>query len=193
MWTDILLSVVFFACLASTVAGGLWNNAVMLVNIMFSILVAIHYFEPLAGWLTGQWKEYGHYWDFAALWLIFAITMAVLRTATDQISKVKVRFRRPVEIIGGILFSAGISWTMVGFTTVAMHTAPLSQNFLRGTFQETPQSRMFWGRAPDRSLLAFVQYLSAGSYSKMKPNPFDPQKQFILKYGWRRAENEARK
>ena len=193
MWTNIVLSVVFFVCLASTVAGGLWNNTLMLVNIIFSAVLAIHYFEPLAGWLSGQWKEYTHYWDFAALWIIFAVSMIVLRTATDQISKVKVRFRRPVEIIGGILFSSLIAWTMVGFTTITLHTAPLAQNFLRGTFQETPQSRMFFGRAPDRSLLAFLQYLSRGPYTKSKTNQFDPKKEFIVKYGWRRAENEKRK
>jgi len=193
MLMNLMLSVVFFACFASVVAGGLWNNALLLVNVIFSALLAMNYYEPLAGWLEEQLSDYTYYWDFIALWAVFSISMIILRTATDSISKVRVRFRRPVEIVGGILLASWIAWTMVSFTTATLHTAPMAQNFMRGGFQETPQSKMFFGRAPDQRWLGFTRQLSQGAYSKSKLQVFDPQGQFILKYGWRRAAYEKEK
>jgi len=187
---NLMLSMIFFACLASLVASGLWNNALMLINVIIAALIATNYYEPLATWLDGQWKSYTYLWDFVALWAIFAVSMIVLRTATDQISTVRVRFRRPLEIGGGIFFACCVAWTMVCFTTMTLHTAPLAQNFMRGGFQPTPQSRMFFGLAPDQKWLGFMQAVSNGSLSKLKPNPFDPKRAFISKYGWRRAEFE---
>jgi hypothetical protein len=38
---------------------------------------------------------------------------------------------------------------MIGFTLVTLHTAPLTRHFMRGAFQQTPKSRMFFGLSPD--------------------------------------------
>lgn len=61
MLMNLMLSVVFFACFASVVAGGLWNNALLLVNVIFSALLAMNYYEPLAGWLEEQLSDYTYY------------------------------------------------------------------------------------------------------------------------------------
>ena len=48
MYLNILLALVFFACVASTVNNGLWSNLILLINVVSAALVATCYFEPVA-------------------------------------------------------------------------------------------------------------------------------------------------
>ncbi len=187
----VVLLAVFFACVAMMFNEGLWNNAIMFFNVMTAALLATNYFEPLADWLQRKDPSYIFVVDFLSVWAIFAVVLVVLRLATDKISRVKVRFKRPVDIAGGIFFALWVGWIMVCFTTFTLHTAPLARNFMAGAFQETPESEMFFGLAPDRKWLAFVHSLSDdGSLAHSEKNVFDPDADFILRYGARRAAFE---
>ncbi len=187
----VVLLAVFFACVAMMFNEGLWNNAIMFFNVMTAALLATNYFEPLADWLQRKDPSYMYLVDFLSVWAIFAAVLVVLRLATDKISRVRVRFKRPVDIAGGIFFALWVGWTMVCFTTFTLHTAPLARNSFGGAFQETPESEMFFGLAPDRKWLSFVHSLSDdGSLGRSEKNVFDPDADFILRYGARRAAFE---
>jgi len=187
----VVLLAVFFACVAMMFNEGLWSNAIVFFNVMTAALLATNFFEPLAGWLERKDPTYTYVLDFLALWAIFAAVLIVLRLATDKISRVKVRFKRPVDIAGGIFFALWVGWIMVCFTTFSLHTAPLARSFMAGAFQETPESEMFFGLAPDRKWLAFVHSLSDdGSLAHSEKKVFDPDADFILRYGARRAAFE---
>src|SRR6478609_11159291 len=103
---NILLIIIFVACFASLMTGGLWSNAIMLVNVLTAGLLATNYFEPLANFFDDQDASFTYVWDFLAIWLIFGIAMIVLRLATDYMSPVKVHFFMPVEKAGGLLMAA---------------------------------------------------------------------------------------
>ena len=45
---------------------------------------------------------------------------------------------------------------------MTLHTAPLARHFLGGAFQREPDSKMFFGLAPDRVWLAWVHRESKG-------------------------------
>ncbi len=137
----VLLLVVFFACLAMMIGEGLWSNAIMFFNVMTAALLATNYFEPLASWLERKDPTYTYVLDFLALWTVFCGVLILLRLATDKVSRVKVRFKRPVEWGGGILFALWVGWIMVCFTTFTLHTAPLAHSFLGGAFQPEPRKR----------------------------------------------------
>jgi hypothetical protein len=189
MYLNILLGLVFVACFAGLFNNGLWSNTLTLINVISSALLATNYFEPLAGWLDKQFPTCTYLVDFPAIWSIFAVSMMALRAATDLASKVKVRFFQPVDQYGGYLFACWIAWVMVCFTTMTLHTAPLARNFLYGAFQPEPDSRMFFGRAPDRLWLSWVYKESKGSMCRLREIvPFDAQGDFILRYGSRREE-----
>ena len=98
--------------------------------------------------------------DFLSLWVLFAVSMIVLRGITDTVCKVKVRFLKIADQIGSVVFACLVAWVMVSFATFTMHTAPLSKNFLFGGFQS--QSRMMLGLAPDRAWLSFARSVSKG-------------------------------
>ena len=191
MYLIILLGLVFVACFAALFTSGLWSNTLTLINVVTSALLATNYFEPLAGWLDKLAPSGTYVWDFLAIWLVFGVAMMVLRAATDFASTVKVRFLQPVDQFGGYLFACWIAWVMVCFTTMTLHTAPLARNFLGGAFQPEPDSRMFFGLAPDRLWLSWVHKESKGSFCRLRQLvPFDAQGDFILRYGSHREQFE---
>ena len=66
-------------------------------------VLATNFFEPVAGFLEGILPSLKYYWDFPAIWGLFALFVVVLETAAKQASQVKVRFlpdRRSVGRLG---------------------------------------------------------------------------------------------
>ena len=193
---SIVLFVILFACVACLYTEGLWGNAVRLINVVTSALLAMTFWEPVATWLDDQMASFTFIWDFLALWGLFGIFMVVLRLATDFLSRVKVRFLKIVDQIGGTILAVWIGWVMVCFTLTTLHTAPLSRNFMWEGFQ--PEARMFFGLAPDRQWLGFTQKMSLGSFCRSgtekgtnEKTVFDPKAEFMPKYATRRAKFES--
>jgi hypothetical protein len=200
----LLLILIFFVCLGFLFAEGMWGNAIRLVNVLTAALLATNFFEWAARVLEGWAPSFTYHWDFLALWGLFALFMAILRGATDFISKVKVRFRKVTDQVGSPLLAACVGWVMVCFTAMTLHTAPLARTSMRGSFQ--PEQRMFLGLAPDRKWLAFVQTMSRGTFCRSatakdfqqepaweedKTRTFDPRSEFMPKYATRRANLET--
>ncbi len=187
MFISIFLALIFIACFASLMTGGLWSNTITLVNMITSAFLATNYFEPLANFFEKQDASFTYIWDFLALWLVFALSMTILRVATDYVSQVKVKFFMPVEKAGGYIMAIWASWIMLCFATMTLHTAPLSKNFMG--FQSEPSTKMMFGLAPDRLWLAWVHRESLGPLCGLRAIvPFDATGDFILRYAARRDE-----
>jgi Colicin V production protein len=188
-WLLILcLIIIFLVCLLMSLASGLWGNLIMVFNVILAALIATNYFEPLAGWLDGQMPSYTFLLDFIAMWLIFALAVVVLRAITDTLSRVKVRFKKPVELVGGLVCGGIVGWLMICFTMFSLHTAPLGYTFLGGGFD--PATNMFFGTAPDRSWGRF-----AAGQSDVENGPLTSGQEFELaaylqRYAGRRAAFE---
>jgi len=191
-----MLVAVFFACIACLYTEGLWGNAIRLINVITSALLATSLWEPAASWVEDQASSYTFLIDFVVLWGLFVFFMVVLRLATDFLSKVKMRFPSIADTIGGLLLSVWTGWVMVCFLMMTLHTAPLARNFAGDYFQ--PETRMFLGMAPDRQWLGFTQRMSLGPFCRSGTEEgvnertiFDPKGQFMPKYASRRAELES--
>ena len=183
-----LLLIIIFVCVAMLWREGLWSNAITLFNVIFAALIASSLWEPIADQLDKSVPSGTYLWDLAALWFLFGIALVVMRAITDLISKVQVRFKLPVDWIGGILCAFLVGWTMVCFLSMTLHTAPLARHFMFGDFYDTPDDKLLVIAAPDHTWLGFIQQLSLGSLSGK--NGFDPQGQFINTYAQRRASYE---
>ncbi len=215
----LLLFVIFVACVGILFREGMWGNGIRLINVVTAALLATNFFEPAARWLEGPSGSDGWFrtctylWDFLAIWGLFALWMGLFTLATNAVSRVKVRFLKIVDIIGGVFFSAWIGWVMVCFTMMTLHTAPLAQKFMGGAFDA--EQRMILGLAPDRLWLGFMQRMSLGTFcrsasesdvaqvtKKVATKPwaaqwqadetrtFDPRSEFMPKYATRRAKLE---
>ena len=194
MYISIILGVIMLACVASLFNDGLWSNAVRLINVIFAALLAMNYFEPLATALDNWNSTYTFMWDFLSLWGLFVVFSIVLKVLTDQLSKVKVKFLKIVDQIGGLVISLWIGWVMVCFTLTTLHTAPLSHDF--AGFSVDKDEKMFLV-GPDRLWLAFTQKESMGVYGHSPANEpekyvFDSHAQFMPMYHFRRVKLEAK-
>jgi hypothetical protein len=195
MYIAIILCVILLACVASLFNDGIWSNAIRLINVILAALLSLNYFEPLAVFLEKHvGMSYTFVWDFIAMWSLFTVFSIFLKVFTDKLSKVKVKFLKIADQIGSIILALWIGWMMVCFTLMTFHTAPMSRDF--AGFAVDTDERMFFGLAPDRRMLGFMQKQSLGYFSnspKSEPEKyvFDPQAKFMPNYHFRRAKCET--
>ena len=188
-----ILLIIFFATLAMLFREGLWSNALTLFNVVFAGLLATTMWEPVADWFDSMFPTRTYWWDFVSLWAVFGVSFIILRAVSDTISRIRVRLKAPVDMTGSVVLSLIIGWVLVSFVTVTLHTAPLAADCLGGKLQPSTDSKTFLMTAPDRHWLGFVQSVSRGALGKALAtgedglNVFDPQSEFIFKYGQRRA------
>jgi hypothetical protein len=186
---SVCLVIVFLVCVLMSLASGLWGNLIMIFNVIVAALIATSYFEPLAGFLEEQMPTYKFFVDFLAMWAIFALSAIVLRTITDSLSRVKVRFKKPVEMGGGLVCGAVVGWLMVCFTLFSLHAAPLGQTFFGGGF--VPGTDMFLGMAPDRQWGRFAQGQSNVESGPLTAGQAFNMQAYMENYLKRRAAFEA--
>jgi hypothetical protein len=196
MYLTLILIVIFFASVAMLVREGLWSNALTLINVIFAGLLASSFWESAAAWLEGMDASFTYLVDFIAVWGVFCLAFIVFRALTDYLSKVQVRFKKPVDMAGGTFMAIWVGWVLVCFTCFTLHMAPLGRQFMDGGFYEEPGGSIFMGLNPDRKWLGLVHMTSQGSLSTAHPdkegetNTFDPGGEFIYKYYQRRANLE---
>ena len=73
----------FFASLAMMVREGLWSNAISLMNILVSGIVAFGFYSPLAIYLDEMTDgQYTYLFDFVCIWGLLVISMVICRVLT---------------------------------------------------------------------------------------------------------------
>jgi uncharacterized membrane protein required for colicin V production len=183
---SLLLLVIILACAGWLYPEGMWSNAVRLINVVFSGLIATNYYEPLAKLLEDQAASFTFFWDYLAIWALFCVSMIVFHLLTKTISQVKVRFLKIADQIGGGVLAALVGYVLVCFTTMTMHLAPMGRTFFFDGFD--PMTSKLLGMNPDVQWLAFTHWVSGGAYSA--DNEFDPGGDFVRKYASRRDKVE---
>ena len=189
MIVNLLLILVFLAIALVLAREGLWSGLVMLLNIVAAATFATAWFERLAGFLDAKMPSFTYLIDFLCLWGIFAVVLLVMRLLTDLASTTKVKFLRQVELVGGPIVAVITAWVMVCFAAASLHTAAVP----RALVQPTPESRMFFGFAPDRKWLSWVRFATSSgpfAYPEESAIVFDRDGEFILRYADRRHKLE---
>ena len=80
--------------------AGMWGNLLTLGAVLFAFLVAVGWWEDVAGLLAGQASSLLFVADCVAFWTLFIITLLILDTATRFLSTIKVKYAEQVENIG---------------------------------------------------------------------------------------------
>ena len=95
------------------VREGLWSNAITLVNIIISGLVAFGFYSPLTIFLDEMTDgQYTYLLDFVVIWFLFAVTMVICRTLTGAASKTRMRFKHPIDPVGGPAIGLLAAWVL---------------------------------------------------------------------------------
>jgi hypothetical protein len=160
-----IYGIVLFAGLAMTVREGLWSNVLTLVNIIISGLVAFGLYSPLVRYLDEEVTNGQHtYWlDFAILWALYAVTMLVLRTLMIACSKTRLRFKNPIDPVGGPIVGFIAAWVLAAFTTATLHTAPMPKDAFGGKLVYSDVDSASFITSPDAKWLRFVEAMSKDS------------------------------
>ncbi len=116
IWGFIYLLVmigVWVGVIAYTFREGLWSLLLTSFNLFFATFMAYNYFEPLASLLVSMWR--GIYWFAPGLcyWALLGTCLGIGQLATDALSKVKLKFHLPIEIIGRIVLSLSLATNTV--------------------------------------------------------------------------------
>lgn len=188
----ILILIIFVAEIGR---DGLWHSLLTFFNVLFSGTLAMNFFEPLALQLDAWMPSFSYFVDMLAFWGLFVGFSLLIRIGTQMLSKVCIRFIKPVDLAGGMFFALWTGWIVISLVATSLHMAPLPVNSFGGGFQPTPASRLYF--SPDQNWLALMHHASQGSFAKSvdpeKPEQyvFDPAGTFILKYGARRGTLET--
>jgi hypothetical protein len=151
---------VWFASLAMMVREGLWNNTITFINILVSGLVAFSFYQPLSIYLDEMLEgEFTYALDFVTIWGLFVITMLVGRLLTGLASDTRLRFKNPIDPVGGPLVALLASWTLAAFVMATLHTSPMPKDafgggLLRSNDDVASASALM---SPDLGWLRFVE------------------------------------
>lgn len=159
----IFYAIILFAGLAMMVREGLWSNTITLINIVISGLVAFGFYSPIVVYLDEERTSGQHtYWlDFAIIWALFCVTMLVLRALTAAFSKTRMRFKHPIDPIGGPAMGILAAWVLAAFALATLHTSPMPRDAFGGNLvTESNVDSAFFLTAPDAAWIRFVAAMS---------------------------------
>jgi len=141
-------------CVASE---GAWGAGLTFLAVLFAGLLAMNFFEPVAGFLDDMGSGMERYSDFVALVGLFALFTFLLRLATDLIAPTEIDVDARVYQASRWLFGLAAGYTTMAILLTALHTAPLPRNFI-GFSPE--RANLLELAAPDRQWLGFTQHVS---------------------------------
>lgn len=175
----------FFASLAMMVREGLWSNTISLVNILVSGLVAFAFYSPLAIYLDEMLDgQYTYLLDFVSIWGSFSVTMVVCRAVTGFASRTRMRFKYPIDPVGGPLVALIAAWAMAAIVMATLHTAPMPKDAFSGKLihDDNEVDSTSGLTAPDLGWLRFVQQVTqADAFGHAKGGTFSA-KAFVQIY-----------
>lgn len=142
---------------------GAWGAVHTFLCVLLAALVAMNYFEPLASLLDGIVPAYRAYMDVIALVGLFIGLTFALRLGSEYLCPVYIELPSIMDQAGKWGFGALTGYLTMAFLLAALHTSPLPREFIG--FK--PERNNFFGMAPDRQWLGFVQYVTEKPYSKI--------------------------
>jgi hypothetical protein len=161
---DVALLLILALVTWNVAAEGAWGAASMLLCVTFAGLVAMNFFEPLANYLQtllpGEWDAWPVRLDFVCLMGLFIGGVFLLRLMAEKIVPSFIAVDSRLYDVCRFGFALMTGYVTIAFLLAALHTAPLSREFMGFT----PERKNFFGfTAPDREWLGLVQYISERS------------------------------
>jgi uncharacterized membrane protein required for colicin V production len=183
--------IVLFAGLAMMVREGLWSNTIALINITISGIVAFSFYSPIVIYLDEMTDGEHTYWlDFAVIWVLYAATIVVLRSITAAASKTRMRFKHPIDPVGGPLAGLIAAWVLACFTMATLHLSPMPKEAFGGKLVKPNEVATASPLTqPDAAWMRFIDRMSQPKALGNAAGVFNAQ-DFVKIYADRRAKFE---
>jgi hypothetical protein len=158
---DVVLLLVLALVTWNVAAEGAWGAAAVFLTVVFSGLIAMNFFEPLANYLevwTGP--DWAMRLDFISLLVLFGGSVFLLRLLAERLVPSFIAVESRLYDVCRFGFAVMTGYVTIAFLLAALHAAPLPREFMGFT----PERKNFFGMtAPDREWLGLVQYISEKS------------------------------
>ncbi len=188
---DAVLVLVLLGVTYALTSEGLWGAGLVFFNVLFSVLIALNFHEPLAQLMVNNVSALKDWADFISLSGLFLITLVILKISTENIAPRMVRFPMGLYQAGRLVLGFGGAALTVGFLLLVLAAAPVHRKAM-GMIDY--QSKPPFGLALDRKLLGFFQWTTAYIFPStnpedLPPDPgfgrtkvFDPQGKWLLEH-----------
>jgi hypothetical protein len=133
IFDGVAVLLLFFAFIAIS-SEGMWGSVLAFFNVLFAALVAMNFADKLAATIVKSASFLSGFADCLSLGGIFAVTLIVLRLATDYLAPGKLKIPPALEGIGKLVFGAGAAAILVGFLLVVLQTAPVHEKIFWGMY-----------------------------------------------------------
>ncbi len=149
---------------------GAWGAALMFFNVLFAGLITFNFYEPLAAQFLA-WGMSGAWGDFLGFWIIFLVSLVILRVCTDMFAPGMVRLPTPIYHLGRLLFGLATSAVTMGILLCALQIAPVHRQIF-GLMDYSTQPPFKFGL--DRMWLAFVQRTTGNIFTNHNKEEGEP-------------------
>jgi hypothetical protein len=146
---------------------GAWGAAMVFFTVLFSGLIAMNTFEPLAEWLAIQVSDsetWQSRWDVISLLGLFGASVFIMRVVTERLAPARMPIPQLAEFPLRWLAAIATASVTLGVLLTSLHIAPLPRVVTKDEILEVagfqPEREQFFGLAPDRQWLEFNQWLS---------------------------------
>ena len=160
---------------------------------MFSILIALNFYEPLATLVVKNADFMASFADVMCLGLLFLVSFSALKFGTEAYSPNQIRLPALPAMVATLAASLLGASLATGFLLLLLYTAPITRTIGGTNYEHQPPFKMGF----DRKLLAFMQYTTGTTFPWYEKDlPEDPvygqAKIFDPKGGWLIDHQNAR-
>lgn len=172
---EAILSVVILGLTYALYSEGLWGAALVTLNLVVALLVALNFYEPLAALIDTNLSFLAGFGDVICLGLLFLVTFVALKAFTENVAPTMVRFPAIVDVIGRISFALLGALITAGVIVLLFHVAPVSKKIFGAVDY---QSKPPFGAGLDHKLLAFFQWSTGKIFTRYPGGVTDPFGEF---------------
>jgi hypothetical protein len=150
---------------------GCFGAAVASLNVLFSCLIAVNFYEPLAGLIAKNADALAPWADMLCLGLLFLVSFAILKFGTEALSPNQLRLPSLAATLGRLVFGLFGGALTVAFLLLLLYTAPITRRIGGMDYDHQPPFKL----GVDRKLLAFLQYTTGTTFPWYEKDlPEDP-------------------
>ena len=157
---DAVVSLFILGITYALASEGCFGAAVTALNILFSILIAVNFYEPLAALIIKNADMLAPWADMLCLGLLFLVPFALLKFGTEAISPTQLRLPALASMIGRMVFAAFGGTLTVAFLLLLLYTAPITRRIGGMEYDHQPPFKM----GIDHKLLGFLQYTTGTTF-----------------------------
>jgi hypothetical protein len=134
----------------------------------------------------------GGYEDMIAMILVFTVSLALLRTITNNVVNTQIEYDETLQRGGAAVFGMISGYLTAGLFVCALQTLPWNVNFMGFDARCDPNQSVFRSYLPpDRLWLALMHYGSDNGFANSDDDGFDEGGTFELRYARYRRRVEG--